>query len=77
MLLSELIKELQSLKKDFEKYRYYEGKDILGPPQIFMDFFKKSNTGHYMKFSGLTGEFKIELDQCVAGYVLQGADWNS
>ena len=76
MLLSDLIKQLQTLEKDFEKYRYYEGQDMLGPPQIFMDFFETASNG-FMKFAGITGEFKIELDQCVAGYVLQGADWNS
>ena len=40
MLLSDLIKQLQTLEKEWEdKYRYYEGNDVLGPATIMVDAF--------------------------------------
>ena len=77
MLITDLIKELQTLEKEWEdKYRYHEGQDMLGPAEILIDLFEKSNTGSYMKFAGITGEIKIILENEMAAYVIQGADWN-
>ena len=58
MLVSNLIKELQTIEVNHDRYRYDNGIDMLGPAEIVIDCW---NDGKYL---GWSPEITFSLTDC-------------
>jgi hypothetical protein len=67
MLVSDLIKELQTIEINHDRTRYYEGVDMLGPAEIVIDAWDDG------KYLGITGD--IVFEDYDGRYLLRWSGW--
>jgi hypothetical protein len=67
MLVSDLIKELQTIEINHDSVRFQDGKDILGPAEVVIDSW---DDGTYL---GITGD--IVFDDYEGLYLLRWPGW--
>ena len=69
MLVSDLIKELQTIEINHDRTRYYEGVDMLGPAEIVIDAWDDG------KYLGYSLDVTINLDPSNGYHLIRWSGW--
>jgi hypothetical protein len=69
LLVSDLIKELQTIEINHDRTRYYDGVDMLGPAEIVIDAWDDG------KYLGYAKDIVFDLDPSNGYWLIRSSLW--